>query len=92
MTRMPELREYLDESDMADNAYTSEVDELTRSVPKMIGLLPSILRDRSDMRHNSALAEMIAGLTLRLDQLRPLAVSASLSFCDRDHKTYRKML
>lgn len=44
-------------------------------------MLPDILRDRSDIRHNAALAEMIAGLTHRLDQLRPLAVSAAWSPC-----------
>ena len=76
MTRLPELREYLDDVDaVPDAAYAAEVEELTRSVPKMITMLPNILRDRSDIRHNAALAEMISGLTLRLDQLRPLAVS-----------------
>lgn len=78
MTRMPELREYLDDVDaVPDPVYAAEVEELTRSVPKMITLLPDILRDRSDIRHNAALAEMISGLTLRLDQLRPLAVRVS---------------
>jgi nuclear pore complex protein Nup98-Nup96 len=76
MTRMPELREYLDDAGaVPDAAYAAEVEELTRGVPKMIGILPDILRDRSDIRHSAALAEMITGLTHKLDQLRPLAVS-----------------
>ena len=79
MTRMPELREYLDDADaVPDAAHAAEVEELTRGVPRMISMLPDVLRDRSDIRHDAALAEMIAGLTQRLDQLRPLAVSAVL--------------
>ena len=79
MTRMPELRELLDDVDTApDAAAAAEVDDLTRSVPRLIGALPAVLRDRADMRHGAALAEMVAGLTHRLDQLRPLAVSNSL--------------
>lgn len=77
MTRMPKLREILDDVDaVPDAAHAAEVEEITRTVPKMIGMLPDVLRDRADIRHKAALAEMIAGLTLRLDQLRPLAVSS----------------
>lgn len=79
MARMPELREYLDDADARpSDELGAEVEELTRSVPKMIALLPGVLRDRSDIRHSAALAEMIAGLTLRLDRLRPLALGTHL--------------
>lgn len=77
MTRLPELRERLEDVD-APPEVAEEVEELTRSVPRLIGVLADALRDRADVRHNAALAEMISGLTLRLDQLRPLAVSPSL--------------
>lgn len=84
MTRMPELRDYVNDIDaVPDAAYASEVEELSRTVPKMISMLPDILRDRSDIRHNAALAEMISGLTSRLDQLRPLAVSLFSSLRSR---------
>lgn len=79
MTRMPELRDYINDIDaVPDEAYAAEVEEMSRTVPKMISMLPDILRDRSDIRHNAALAEMISGLTSRLDQLRPLSLGTHL--------------
>ncbi|GJE85205.1 Nup96 domain-containing protein [Phanerochaete sordida] len=79
MTRMPELRDYVNDIDaLPDEACAAEVEELSRTVPKMISMLPDILRDRSDTRHNAALAEMISGLAARLDQLRPLALGTHL--------------
>ncbi len=78
MVRLPELRERLEDVDASsDDTIAIEVEELTRSVPKLIGVLADALRDRADVRHNAAVAEMISGLTLRLDQLRPLAVSST---------------
>ena len=75
MTRLPELRERLEDMPHPSEGLGAEVEELTRSVPKLIGVLSDALRDRSDVRHKAALAEMISGLTSRLDQLRPLSVS-----------------
>ncbi len=78
MIRLPELQASLEEVNaVPDTAQATELEELTRSVPKLITLLPSVLPDRSDIRYNAAISEMIAGLTLRLDKVRPLAVSTS---------------
>jgi nuclear pore complex protein Nup98-Nup96 len=75
MTRLPELYEQLQEGDaVPDASQALELDELVRSVPKLIGILPDVLRDRSDVRHNAALAEMIAGLVVVLDKVQPLAL------------------
>ncbi|THH00872.1 hypothetical protein EW026_g1746 [Hermanssonia centrifuga] len=77
MTRLPELRERLvGVNAVPDVTDTTELEELSRSVPKLIGILPDVLHDHSDIRHTAALAEMISGLTLRLDQLRPPAVGS----------------
>ncbi|KII87791.1 hypothetical protein PLICRDRAFT_699296 [Plicaturopsis crispa FD-325 SS-3] len=76
MNRLPELHAQLSEHDaVPDASQALELEELTRSIPKLIGILPDVLRDRADPRHNAALAEMIAGLMLRLDKVKPLALS-----------------
>lgn len=76
MGRLPELQASLEEVDaVPDVAQAAELEELTRSVPKLIALLPEVLPDRSDARLNAAISEMITGLTQRLDKVRPLAVS-----------------
>ncbi|KAI0696840.1 nuclear protein 96-domain-containing protein [Cytidiella melzeri] len=78
MTRLPELRERLDTLTAPDAADAAEIEELTRSVPKLIQQLPDVLVEHSDIRHRAALAEMISGLTSRLDQLRPLVLGQQL--------------
>ncbi|EKM57526.1 uncharacterized protein PHACADRAFT_206423 [Phanerochaete carnosa HHB-10118-sp] len=81
MTRMPDLRDELDAAAadaVPDPECAAEIEELGRTVPRMISLLPDILRDRSDLRHGAALAEMIAGLAAGLDRLRPLALGTHL--------------
>lgn len=76
MVRLPQLRARLEQADSDErDGLFAELEELTRSVPKLIGVLADTLRDRSDARHNAAVAEMIEGLSMRLDQLRPQAVS-----------------
>lgn len=75
MTRLPELQASIDEPNSTlDAVQAAELEELTRNVPKLIALLPDLLPDRSDIRYNAAISEMITSLTLRLDQVRPLAV------------------
>ncbi|KAL6300386.1 nuclear protein 96-domain-containing protein [Sparassis latifolia] len=78
MTRLPVLRARLaDAGAAADAADASELEQLAHSVPKLIGILPDVLRDRSDTRHKAALAEMTAELTRRLDEVKPLAIHQS---------------
>ncbi|KZP25015.1 hypothetical protein FIBSPDRAFT_856394 [Athelia psychrophila] len=69
LSRLPELHEQV-----VDTAAT-ELDELARSIPKLIELLPEVLRNRDDPRHNAALAEMISALMTCLDRVKPLALS-----------------
>lgn len=76
MTRIPELRERLDTLIVPDATDAAEIEELTRNVPKLIQQLPDVLNEQFNIRHQAALAEMVSGLTARLDLLRPLAVSS----------------
>lgn len=80
MTRLPELRDRLDNPIDPDAADAAEIEELTRTVPKLIQQLPDVINEQLDIRHKVALSEMISGLTSRLDQIRPLAVSHLLCF------------
>lgn len=80
MTRLPELQAEQANDAVADASQATEIDELARSVPKLIGILPDVLRNTSDVRHRAALSEMVAGLVAQVDKVRPLAlVSLSLS-------------
>jgi nuclear pore complex protein Nup98-Nup96 len=87
MTRLPELIQDLRESQ--DDSQIAELEELTRGIPKLIGLLPAMVRDPADARHSVAVATMITGLTLQLDRASPLfLVSWRYSFrrvTDRRH-------
>jgi len=78
MTRLRELNALvLEHNSLPDLAQVSELEELARSVPKLISILPDVLRNHSDPRHNAALVEMISGMMKQLDLLRPLALSQS---------------
>lgn len=77
MTRLPELRNRLDTLTAPNAAEAAEIEEVSRTVPKLIQQLPEVLNGRGDIRHEAAVAEMISGLTACLDQLKPLAVSLS---------------
>ena len=72
LSRFPELQEQ-----EADTAAT-ELDELARSIPKLIELLPEVLRNRDDPRHNVALADMTSALMTCLDRVKPLALVSSV--------------
>lgn len=74
MTRLPELQEEQEQDAVLDASHAMELDDLIRSVPKLIGILPDVLRNRLDARHNAALAEMTAGLVSKADKVRPLAL------------------
>lgn len=77
MTRLPELKYHMDDDAIPDASEALELEDFARTIPKLIGILPDLLRERTDPRHNVALAEMVAGLTACLDQLRPLALVRS---------------
>ncbi|KAH7923076.1 hypothetical protein BV22DRAFT_1036756 [Leucogyrophana mollusca] len=77
MTRIPQLHAQVDQYAVPDAAQEEEVERFSRTVPRLIGLLPDILASRSNPLHQAALAEMITGLTTVLDQVRPLALAQS---------------
>lgn len=86
MARLPQLRERLDDKRTSPDATGAELEELTRSVPKLIGILAESSRDSLDIRHKAALAVMMSGLASRMDQVRPLAVRLKVSSVDSpDH-------
>ncbi|THH28963.1 hypothetical protein EUX98_g5225 [Antrodiella citrinella] len=74
MIRLPELREFYRTDAIPDASHTAEVEDFARSIPKLLAILPDVLPDRKDIRHKVAVSEMLTGLTLRLDQFRPLSV------------------
>ena len=79
MTRVPELHgrireEEEEENAVADASEAMELAELVRSIPKLVGILPDVLRDRSDPRHAAALAVMVSGLMMHCDRIQPLAL------------------
>ncbi|KAH9006574.1 nuclear protein 96-domain-containing protein [Lactarius hatsudake] len=72
MIRLPELNQ--DSRASQDDAQAAELEELLRGVPKLIGLLPAIVRDPIDVRQSVAVAIMITGLTRQLDKAAPMAL------------------
>jgi nuclear pore complex protein Nup98-Nup96 len=72
MIRLPELNQ--DSGDSQDDAQVAELEELLRGVPKLIGLLPAIIRDSIDARQSIAVATMITGLTRQLNKAAPMAL------------------
>ncbi|KAI0066823.1 hypothetical protein BV25DRAFT_1819933 [Artomyces pyxidatus] len=77
MTQLPYLRAQVHDPDVVpDGSQAAALEELTNRVPKLIGILPDVLRDRGDPRHSVALSQMIAGLTRELDKVQPLALSS----------------
>ena len=74
MIRLPELRELYRNDAVQDASHASELEEFSRTIPKLLTILPDVLSDCTDVRHKVAISEMLAGLTSRLDQLRPLSV------------------
>lgn len=74
MTRLPELYASLTDAAVPDAAEESELESLVRTIPKLMGILPDALYLQSDPRHKVALAEMMAGLTMVMDQVKPLVL------------------
>lgn len=77
ITRLDELQTRVTEVPDAvlDATDASELEDLGRTVPRLISLLPDVLRERADPRHKAALTQMISGLVLRLDRVQPMAMA-----------------
>jgi nuclear pore complex protein Nup98-Nup96 len=80
MTRLPDLLEEQMDDVVPDASQHTEIDELVRSVPKLIGILPDVLRNTWDPRHPAALSVMIAGLVAQVDKVQPLALVSRFSY------------
>ena len=76
--RLPDLKERSDEDAVPDAVEAQELEELMRSAPKLIGILPDVLRDRGDARHNIALSGMVSDLTAALDQVNSQALVSEI--------------
>ena len=75
LTRLPRFRDRLLQTNGALTADESaDLDQLARSVPKLVSLLPDALPDRSSVHHNAALTEMTNELVYHLDRAKPLAI------------------
>ncbi|KAG5642363.1 hypothetical protein DXG03_002960 [Asterophora parasitica] len=79
MTHLPVLAAQESPDQVADAAQSTEIDDLTKSVPRLIGLLPDLLRDNGDPRHGAALSEMVSGMVGEVNKLRPLVLVGALS-------------
>jgi nuclear pore complex protein Nup98-Nup96 len=79
VTRLPELLEESDDNVAPDaTTQSSEIDDLIRSVPRLISILPDVLSNSRDPRHSAALSVMIGGLVAQVDRVRPLALVSSI--------------
>ena len=82
LIRLPQLRDRLLHGHGALTAdEAAELDQLARSVPRLVNLLPDVLPDRSDARHNAALTEMTNRLVHDLDRVKPLAIVRLAPLC-----------
>ncbi|KAF8652360.1 hypothetical protein AX16_004390 [Volvariella volvacea WC 439] len=78
MTRLPELHDEQAENAVFGATHATEIEELTRKVPKIIGLLPDILQKKGDLRHKAALSEMTRSLVSLINRVKPLALQTPI--------------
>ncbi|EIN08184.1 hypothetical protein PUNSTDRAFT_102949 [Punctularia strigosozonata HHB-11173 SS5] len=76
VTRLDALRAQVEDPDaVADAVQMTELEDICRGIPKLIDILPDVLSDRTDPRHNVALSMMTSDLMSHLSQIRPLSIS-----------------
>lgn len=78
MTFLPTLQEQLDAENkdrptIPDATIIAQINDITRRIPRLIGVLPDVLhRSRvNDMRHAAALEEMVKGLLGIVGKTKP---------------------
>ncbi|KAG6854537.1 hypothetical protein C0991_005449 [Blastosporella zonata] len=69
MTHLPGLVTEVDAIADADQA--TQFDDLIKSVPRLVGILPDVLREGPDPRHGAALTEMVAGMMGQVKKYAP---------------------
>ncbi|TRM65718.1 nuclear protein 96-domain-containing protein [Schizophyllum amplum] len=74
MQRLPQLAAHHARDAVPDAVEALELEDLCRSVPKLLGLLPDVFRAR-EPRHRAALAEITAGLLGVVDRVRPATLA-----------------
>lgn len=76
MSRVPELRENLQAEDaIPDASEASELELLTGRIPRLVGILPDVLRDKpgTGERCKAALSHILSKLLDCLDPTRPVS-------------------
>ncbi|KAL1749061.1 nuclear protein 96-domain-containing protein [Schizophyllum fasciatum] len=74
MQRLPQLAARQMRNAVPDAAEALEMEDLCRSVPKILGLLPDVFR-ACEPQHRAAVAEITAGLLGVVDRVRPAALA-----------------
>ncbi|KAG6844478.1 hypothetical protein H0H87_006614 [Tephrocybe sp. NHM501043] len=69
MTHLPDL--LAEEDSIADAEQSTQFDDLIKSVPRLIGILPDVLKEGPDPRHGAALTEIVAGLVGQVKKYAP---------------------
>lgn len=87
MTRLPELYDQLAEESgrqgaIPDASQQDEIEDLSRRVPRLIGILPDVLHGsrKLDDRHPAALEEMVNGLLGVVERANPLVLVGVFPF------------
>ncbi|KAG6828595.1 hypothetical protein H0H92_007336 [Tricholoma furcatifolium] len=64
------------EDDAVPDAHqNAQFEDLVKSVPRIVGVLPDLLRDGPDMRSRAALTEMVAGMVRQARKYAPYVLS-----------------
>ncbi|KAG6826063.1 hypothetical protein H0H93_016841, partial [Arthromyces matolae] len=73
MTHLPSLAPEPDA--VPDAEQNTQFEDVIRNVPKLIGVLPNLFRQDSDVRHSAARTEMIAGMVRQVKKYAPTILS-----------------
>ncbi|KAG6888282.1 hypothetical protein C0995_009396 [Termitomyces sp. Mi166 len=60
-----------EEPDVSDAVQNTQVEDLIKSVPRLVELLPDLFREGLDPRHGIALTEMVAGMVGQVKKYAP---------------------
>lgn len=85
LTRLPKLQDQIEDDNedgrpaVTDAAVGQEIDDLTRRVPRIIGILPDVFYRSwaSDPRHTAATEEMVKNLLAVTEKAKPIALVRS---------------
>ncbi|KXN87771.1 Nuclear pore complex protein Nup98-Nup96 [Leucoagaricus sp. SymC.cos] len=83
LTRLPKLQDQIEDEvedgrpAVTDAVVAQEIDDLTRRVPRIIGILPDVFYRSwtSDRRHVAATEEMVKNLLAIIEKTKPIALA-----------------